>query len=137
MTWIRSNIQFVTRIALFALAMQFALSFSHFHAIASGSTPAPTFGSALSKLSFGSFSSEVADSQSAQQPAPNHDSGEHPGDICAICAVIAMANAALFVTPPALPLPQIIDLSPLTTKREFVRVAPASVAYQSRAPPTS
>jgi len=138
MAWIRSNIKCVSRIALFALAMQFALSFGHFHPIASALTAASEFSSALSKSSFaGTLIGQVADTRSARQPAPNHDSGEHPGDICAICAVMAMANAVLFATPPTLPLPQIVEFSPLTAEREFARVASASVAFQPRAPPIS
>ena len=133
MTWIRSNIKSVSRIALLALAMQFALSFGHFHAIASAASSAPP-----SKFSFaGSLTVQVADTQFARQPVSNHDSGEHPGDICAICAVMAMANAALFATPPALPLPQFIEFSHLTAESEFDRVPSASVAFQPRAPPIS
>ena len=117
--------------ALLALAIQFALSFGHCHAIDSAATSAPP-----SKFSFASsLTVQVADTQFARQPASNHDSGEHPGDICAICAVMAMANAALFATPPALPLPQIIEFSYLTAESEFDRIASASVAFQPRAPP--
>jgi hypothetical protein len=131
MTWIRSNIKCVSRIALLALAMQFALSFGHFHAIAA--TSAPEFGSALSKFSFaGSLTA-----RSARQPGSNHDSGEHPRDICAICVVMTMANAALFATPPSLPLPQIVEFSRLDTQAKFACVASASAAFQPRAPPIS
>jgi len=138
MTWIRSNIKSVSRIALLALAMQFALSFGHFHTIASTATSAPEFGSALSKFSFaGSLTAQVADTQSARQPASNNDSDKHSSDICAICAIMAMANATLFATPPGLPLPQIIEFSRLTAESEFARVASASVAFQPRAPPAS
>ena len=135
MTWIRSNIKCVSRIALLALAMQFALSFGHFHAIASATTSVPEFGSALSKFSFaGSLTAEVADTR---QPGSNHDSDKHSGHVCAICAIMAMANAILFATPPALPLPQIIEFSRLTAEREFARLASASIAFQPRAPPIS
>jgi hypothetical protein len=138
MTWIRSNIKSVSRIALLALAMQFALSFGHLHAIASAATSAPQFGAALSKLSFaGSLTVQVADTQFARQPASNHDSGDHPGDICAICAVMAMAKTALFATPPALPLPQVIDFARLAPEGEFARVALVCTAFQPRAPPIS
>ena len=134
MTWIRSNIKCVSRIALLALAMQFALSFGHFHAIASATTSVPEFG--LSKFSFaGSLTAQVADTRSARQPASNND--KHSGDVCAICAVMAMASAILFATPPALPLPQIIEFSRLTAEREFARLASASIAFQPRAPPIS
>jgi hypothetical protein len=133
MTWIRSNIKCVSRIALFALLVQFALSFGHFHAIASAATSAPKGDTALA----GSLIAQVGGTQSARQPASKHDSGEHPGDICAICAVMAMANSVLFATPPSLPLPQIVEFSRLTTEGELARVASASVAFQPRAPPIS
>lgn len=125
MTWVRSNIKCVSRIALFALLVQFAASFGHFHALASAATSAPKVGTAL------------AVSLTARQPASNHDPHEHSGDICAICAVMAMANAALFATPPALPLRRVIELSHPATAVEFARVASASVAFQPRAPPIS
>ena len=134
MTWVRSNIKCVSRIALLAMVIQFALSFGHFHAIASAATSA----SALSELFFaGGLADQVAETQSARPPASNHDSDEHSGDICAICTVMAMANAALFATPPALPLPQIIEFSHLTTEGEFARVVSVRIAFQPRAPPIS
>jgi hypothetical protein len=138
MKWFRSNIKRVSRIALFALGIQLALSFGHFHGVASGATTVPEFGSVASKHSLAAdLAAQVADSESARQPASNHNSGDRAGDICAICAVMAMANAALFATPPSLPLPQIFEFSPLATEREFARVASAAVAFQPRAPPIS
>jgi hypothetical protein len=138
MTWIRSNIKCVSRIALLALAVQFALSFGHFHAIASASTSAYESGSALNKFSFaGSLTAQVADTPSGRQPASNNDSGEHSGDVCAVCAIMAMANAISFAAPPALPLPQISKFSRLIAESEFARVASKSVAFQPRAPPIS
>jgi len=134
MKWFRSNIKRVSGIALFALVIQFASTFAHFHGVAAATSVLES-SSAASKLSY--IAAQVVDRQSARQPASNHDSGEHPGDICAICAVMAMANAALFATPPSLPLPQIVEFLRLTTEREFARVASASVAFQPRAPPIS
>jgi len=32
MKWVRSNIKYGSRLALFALALQFSLAFGHFHA---------------------------------------------------------------------------------------------------------
>lgn len=118
--------------------MQFALSFGHFHAIAPAARSAPEVGLALSKLSFvGGLSDQVADTGSARQPASNHDSDDHSGDICAICAVMAMASAALFSTPPTLLLPQAIEFSHLTTQGGFPPVASVRIAFQPRAPPIS
>lgn len=137
MNWFRSNSKRVSVMALFALGIQLALSFGHFHGVATA-TSAPDFGSAASRLSFAAgLAVQIADSQHARQPASNHGSGEHPGDICAICAVMAMASTALFAPPPMLALPQIIELSRLTAESEFARVASTSVAFQPRAPPIS
>ena len=142
MNWVRSNIKCGSRIALFALLVQFALSFGHVHAIISAATSPLQVRSTLSELSFlGRFTAQVmdavADARSALHPASNHDSDEHGGDICAICAVMAMANTALFATPPVLPLPQTVEAVRPTIEREIARVASASVAFQPRAPPIS
>jgi len=138
MTWVRSNIKCGSWIALFALVVQFALSFGHFHPIASAAASAPEVGSGLSGLSVANrLSDQVAEVSSKRQPASNHDSDERSGDFCAICAVMAMANAALFASPPALPLPQAIELSHPATRGESVRVASVRIAFQPRAPPIS
>jgi hypothetical protein len=120
MKWFRSKLKYGSRIALFALAIQFALSFGHFHGIAAQATP-------------------VAVGQSIQQPQPasDRDSNQHSGDICAICAVMAMANAVSFAAPPVLPLPQAIEFSYLATDAGFVHVSSVRVAFQPRAPPIS
>src|ERR1700733_4954338 len=119
MNWFRSNIQHGSRLALVALAIQFALSFGHFHGIAAQAAPAI--------------------SQAAQPPQPvsDHDSDRQSNDGCAICAVIAMANAVTFATPPLLLLPQAVEFSYLTTDAEFVHLSAVRVAFQPRAPPIS
>jgi hypothetical protein len=120
------------------MAIQFLLSFGHFHAISYAATSGPQVSSTLSKLSFaGGLADWTSDTQSARQPASNHDSDEHAGDICAICAVMAIASAALFATPPSLPVPQIAEFSRLATESHFARVAYARAAFQPRAPPIS
>jgi hypothetical protein len=138
MRWFRSNIKRVSHVAVFALAIQFALSFGHFHGVAnqaaSGSQP-PSAKSAF--LIADNLAAQVALNQSASQPAPGHDPGEHSGDICAICAVIAMANVAFFAAPPTALLPQAFDFSYTATTTEFLRVLPLRVAFQPRAPPVS
>jgi hypothetical protein len=117
MKWLRSSIRRVSHIALFALAIQFALSFGHFHGIATQA---------------------AASIQSTQQlPAPGHDSDQHPDDFCAICAVIVLAGTAMAAAPPALPLPPTIEPARLITDAPFARPRPARAAFQSRAPPIS
>ena len=138
MRWFRSNIKRVSHVALFALAIQFALSFGHFHGLPNQAASATQSDSAKSTFSVtDNLATQVAHNPSASRPVPGHDPGEHPGDICAICAVMAMANAALFATPPTVLLPQAFDFSYTATTREFVRVLPVRVAFQPRAPPVS
>ena len=57
--------------------------------------------------------------------------------ICAICAVLSLANNFLFATPPLLELPQAVELLHLTTGAEFAHLGSLHPAFQSRAPPVS
>jgi hypothetical protein len=123
MKWVRSNIRRVSHVALFALVIQFALSFGHVHAIAAQATPAAI--------------AQTAQSLPAPQPLSDHGSGEHPGDICAICVVMAMASTAMFAMPPVVLLPYAAEFSYMVAAAEFVRVAHLRVAFQPRAPPVS
>jgi hypothetical protein len=126
MKWFRSNIRQGSRLALFALALQFVLSFGHFHGVAHAA-PAVHPGVALTAV----------DAGPNQAPASDRDSDRHANDGCAICAVIAMANAMLFATPPLLRLPQAVEFLYLTTDAEFVHLNAVRVAFQPRAPPVS
>jgi len=139
MKWFRSNIRHGSRLALFALVVQLVLSFGHFH----GSTAqaAPEIQSAPLQTSAydanGLPAATAVDQFARQQPAPDHDSGQQPGDNCAICAVMAMANNLLFATPPLLLLPQVVEFLYQTTDAEFVHLNSVRVAFQPRAPPVS
>jgi hypothetical protein len=139
MKWFRSNIKTGSRLALLALAIQFALSFGHFHGLAAHAAPAIQADTARSDLSYASrLAASVAVSESAQQqPASDHDSGQQPTDPCAICAIISLANSLLFATPPLLLLPQAVEFLYLTTDAEFSHLNAVSVAFQPRAPPIS
>jgi hypothetical protein len=139
MKWFRANIKHGTRLALLALAVQFALSFGHFHGAAAQAAPAIQSGPALSDASSadGLAATDIAGKAAAQQPGSDHDSGQPSNDPCAICAVIALANAVLFATPPLLLLPQAVEFLYLTTDAEFIHLDSAHVAFQSRAPPVS
>jgi hypothetical protein len=122
MKWFRSNIKRVSHVALFALAVQFALSFGHFHGVAADAASA----------------TQVARSLSTPQPASDQGSGEHPGDICAICVVMAMANTALFAAPPIVVLlPQAVAFAYLTPDADLIRVNSVRAGFQPRAPPIS
>jgi hypothetical protein len=139
MKWIRSNIKTGSRLALFALAIQFALSFGHFHGRAAQAAPAIQADITLSEFSYANgLAASIAASESAQQqPASDHDSGQQPSDPCAICAVISLANSLLFATPPLLLLPQAVEFLYLTTDAEFAHLNAVRTAFQPRAPPIS
>jgi len=137
MKWFRSNIRHGSRTALFALALQFALSFGHFHPIAAQAAPAIQSGSVQSDFSGadGLLAADAAGHSAQQQPVTGHESDPQPGDNCAVCAVIALANTVLFATPPLLLLPQAIEFLYLTTDAGFVHLNAVRVAFQPRAPP--
>jgi uncharacterized iron-regulated membrane protein len=139
MKWVRSNIKQDSRLALFALAVQFVLAFGHFHGVAQAA-PAIQSGPAQSESSTTSrLAAPHAASPSAQQqqPASDRDSDQQPGDRCPICSVIALASTVLFATPPPLLLPQAAEFLYLTAQTEFIYLNSARVAFQPRAPPVS
>jgi hypothetical protein len=139
MKWFRSNIKHGSRLALFALAIQLALSFGHFHGVTAQAAPAIQSGQAQSHLSDagGPLAPDAFGQAAQKQPASDHDPDRHPNDVCAICAVMALANAVLFATPPVLLLPQAVEFLYLTTDAEFVHLNSARIAFQPRAPPIS
>jgi hypothetical protein len=137
MKWFRSNIKHGSRLALFALAIQFALSFGHFHGVAAEASPAVQAGHALSDPSYpAGFAAPDAVARADQQ-RPDQDSDQHPTDPCSICAVMALANAVLFATPPVLLLPQAVEFLYLATDAEFAHLGSARIVFQPRAPPIS
>ena len=136
MKWFRSNIKTGSRLALFALALQFALSFGHFHGDIARAAPVIQAGSTdVDVATAATQAAPKAHSEAAQQPS-NHDSDRHTSD-CAICAVISLANNFMFATPPLLELPQAVELLHLTTGAEFAHLGSLHPAFQSRAPPAS
>jgi hypothetical protein len=135
MNWFRKHIKTGSRLALFALAIQFALSYGHFHALA-----APAIQTGLTQADPAHAKGPAADtaSETAQQQQPaNQDNDQQRADGCAICAVMSLAGTVLFATPPLLELPQAVEFLYRTTDAEFVHVHSAHLAFHSRAPPAS
>jgi hypothetical protein len=120
MSWLRSNIRYGSRLALFALAVQFVLSFGHFHGLTAQASPL------------------IQSQASLTQPSsvPDEDQRQ-PAEPCAICAVMALANTALAASPPVLLLPQAVEFLYLATEAEFAAFGRCSLAFQPRAPPAS
>ena len=134
--WFRNNVKHGSRLALFALAIQFALSFGHFHAVAA----APAIAASLAQVDLDHAPTvaapDVASEAAQQQPPSNHDS-DRSTEACAICAVISLANNLVFSAPPLLLLPQAVELLYLTTDAEFAHLNSVRSPFQSRAPPAS
>jgi len=130
MKWFRSNIGLGSRLALFALAIQFLLSFGHFHG---GGAQAASASLAAERSGLHDIVGFAASLQlnSSTGDAPIGQ----PGDDCAICATIALANTMVDATPPYLLAPQATALGYLTTEAGFADLNSARVAFQPRAPP--
>ena len=123
MKWFRSNIRHGARLALFAMLVQFALTFGHSHWFAQAAPLAQA---------------SIQQSASVQKQSPTNPDREQPGDDnCAICALVAMAGTVTFATPPLLLLPQAVELLYRTTDAEFSHLESATTAFQPRAPPAS
>jgi len=144
MKWFRSNIRRGSRLALFALAVQFLLSFGHFHASSAQAASADSKQSALRDAASGAsrHALDGALHAVASRAAPLKTSSDDGPDgrltdDCAICAVLALAGAMMIVTPPYLLGPQAVAFSHLITDAAPVDLNSAGAAFQPRAPPVS
>ena len=123
MKWFRSNIRHGARLALFAMLVQFALTFGHSHWFAQATSLAQA---------------SIQQSASVEKQSPAGPDRDQPGDDnCAICALVAMAGTVTFATPPLLLLPQAVELLDRATDAEFIHLESATTAFQPRAPPAS
>ena len=137
MKWFRANTRHGSRLALFALLVQFALSFGHFHPLAARAAPAIQTGLTHADL-VQSGTSAAPDNAAAHKQLPSSpDNDQPPADGCAICAVMALASNVLLATAPALPLSQAVEHVYLTTDAGFAHRTSAPNGFQSRAPPLS
>jgi len=137
MKWFRSNVKHGSRLVLFTLAAQFAVSFGHFHGTAAQAVPAMKSCPVQSSCADDQPAQAAVGESVRQQLLSNHDSGQQPNDPCSICGVIALANTVIFATPPLLWLPQAIEFLYQTTGAEFIHLNSARVAFRPRAPPVS
>ena len=133
MKWFRHSIRTGSRLALFALALHFVLSFGHFHVNAAQAAPDLRTQPDLVQLQ---VLTAEASSQAQQQPA-NHGDEQQSNEPCAICAVLSLAGSVVFSTPPLLLLPDAIEFLFLATVAELIHLNSARSAFQSRAPPVS
>jgi hypothetical protein len=138
MNWFRSRAKYGATLALLALALQFVLSFGHFHGDAAQAAPAihavaPSASTAVER----SDNPQPAIEANQQQPDSDHPSGPHHDGYCAICAVMSLAGSLITSEPPLLLLPRAYHLLTLTTDAEFSHIASPRGVFQPRAPPAS
>lgn len=132
MRWFRRHAKQGSRLALVALAIQFALSFGHFHGFAAQAAPASVSAAAAE------IDGDALDAQATSQQSPaDQDHDQQPVDNCAICAVMALAGTAIVSPPPVLSLPQAFEFLYLATDAEFLHLKFVGVHFQPRAPPAS
>lgn len=122
MGWLRANARLTGMVALFALALQFASNFGHFHREWIGQPEA--------------VHAETADH--ADHDHDHHDHDRHNGQTphgCSICIAASFAHSFTPSLPPA--LPRLIALA--ASVPAPVSEAPAASGlrgpFQSRAPP--
>lgn len=115
MHWFRSNRYFGARLALIAVALQFALTFGHVH------LPLPAQAAADQELS---LAASESDASASSRHKPN---GLADLD-CPVCALINLSAAATPSVAPAVPLP---------ASAEFVTLHPHAYSPSTPAPRTS
>jgi hypothetical protein len=133
MRWWRSHLRLGSRLALFALAVQFALSFAHVHLEGFASSPS-SISARIAALVDGPQPVALPSDQTA--PSKQNRHGQTP-DFCAICSVIHLAGTLVPSAAPALPLPETIGAVRFDPRaeRQFAGARPAF--FQARAPPLS
>jgi hypothetical protein len=119
MRWFRRHIELGSRLALFALAVQLALSFAHVHA----TDPARAQAAAATV------------SGSGDAPIPKSDGPIDPG--CAICGLIQLAATATPSAAPALPLLVASGHARLAAADQCLLAASPRLLFQARAPPVA
>ena len=147
MNWFRSNVRHGSRLALLALAIQVLLSFGHLHASGAQAAPAlmevnqpglhDTIRTAGTDLEAWARASHGNAFRAAGLRTSDHEPDGQPTDDCAICAVMALANALVVATPPCLLGPQPASSLYLITDAEVIALNSARVVFQPRAPPIS
>jgi hypothetical protein len=114
-------------LALFALALQLALTFGHVHL----NRAAP--------ISADRSTVATADASNTAQvkptdPTDRHDRGD---DRCPICTLIHLAGALVLAEPPSLPLPDISVRVPSAPPLAFDFPSSQRALFAARAPPTA
>ena len=129
MRWFRSNIRGGARLALVALAVQFALTFGHVHldgGAALASSPSASSTAAKHAIA-------TAAQARDQSPKPK---GTADFD-CPICALIQLASTSAPSVAPPLPVPAVVGGTVLETAEELCTASLLHFAFSARGPPAA
>lgn len=122
MRWFRSKMQFGSRLALVALALQIVLTFGHVH----------SFVPAAVDTALSSAVAASDDGSSSRDPSRN---GLADFD-CPICALINLAGTSTLSVAPDLPLPASVDFVTLRPRPELASATAPYFQPRARAPPS-
>jgi hypothetical protein len=123
MRWFRSNLRGLTRLALFALAVQVVVTFGHVHIEHVALASAPGTQSAAGQA--------VAVLAKAHAPTP-----QGTADVdCPICALIQLASTSAPAVAPPLPVPTILGGTILEAPEVSAAAISPTFGFQARGPP--
>jgi hypothetical protein len=126
MGWFRKNRGWGAWCAVFALACQFALAFTHVHAWGFG----PRAVAALTaRLAAQLPPADRSPDRLPSMPAPSFP--KKGGDLCPICTLIGLAGSLLPVLPPSLSLPFVVADSVLSIAAETERILSSPSLFQA------
>jgi hypothetical protein len=130
---LRSRSKWGSWLALFALALQLALTFGHVHLDRLAGLSSEKFTSA------GKVTVAAADASSTAQSTTVDPGGRdhRADDRCPICTLIHLAGALVLAEPPSLPLPDISVRGPSEPLLAFDFPSPQRAQFAARAPPTA
>jgi hypothetical protein len=124
MRWFRANAKFGGRLALFALALQFVLSFGHIHT-------EDLYGPVRAAAAI------AAPGTDGGQPQPSNQPTKHSDDYCSICATMSLLGNSFVATAPQLPLPVVSHFIDHVDRVAAIFFPARRASFQSRAPPAA
>ena len=130
MRWSRSNMRLGAWCALFALMTQLALSFAHVHLEDFGPRSAAAFSARVAALAPAALPEDAP----ALPATPPYGLA---GDLCAICAVMHLADSVLPAASPSVLMPVIRNVKWLEIRTDREHAASPPLIFQARAPPNT
>ena len=129
MRWFRSNIRGCARLALVALAVQFALTFGHIH-LDGGAALASSQSASLSAAKHAvAPAAEARDQNPKSKGTVNFD--------CPICALIQLASTSAPSVAAPVPVPAVVSGTVLETADEVRPASALHFAFLARGPPAA